>query len=271
MKRMRRRRSLFLLILAVATVLYAWAHLSLETRLLPAARGSGILLFVLTCGLALFNARKKLPFIPLMSATTWMQVHIYAGFFAALVFLFHTGFRAPTGGLEIVTYVLFAAVALSGVFGLALSRFLPPRLTAHGENVVFERIPGMIVSLRREVEQLIVAAEARTHSTTIAEFYEARLAGFFARPRHLWSHLVSSPKPLNSLLERIDALDRYLDEDERETSARIAGLVRAKSNLDHQWHLQGLLKVWLFAHIPLSFALLLFAAIHGWIAWRFTG
>jgi len=271
MKRMRHRRTLGLLILVIATVLYAWAHLSLETRFQPAARWSGILLFVLSCGLALFNARKKLPFIPLLSATTWMQIHIYVGFFTVVVFLFHTGFRAPAGGLEILTHALFAAVALSGVIGLALSRFLPPRLTAHGENVVFERIPGMIVSLRKEAEQLIVAAEAKTHSSSIAEFYEARLAAFFARPRHLWSHLVSSPKPLNSLLERIDALDRYLDADERETSAQIAGLVRAKNNLDHQWHLQGLLKVWLFVHIPLSFALLLFAAVHGWIAWRFTG
>lgn len=271
MKRFRRRRSLGLLALTIATIMYAWAHLSLETRFQAAARWSGVFLFALICGLGLFNARKKLPFVPLLSATTWMQVHIYAGFFAVVVFLFHTGFRAPTGGLEILTYTLFVAVALSGVIGLALSRALPPRLTAHGENVVFERIPGIIANLRSELERLVLASEAKTHSSTIADFYETRLALFFSRPRHLWSHLVSSPRPLNNLLERIEALDRYLDEDEKETSARIAEIVRAKNNLDHQWHLQGLLKVWLFVHIPLSFALLIFAAAHGWIAWRFTG
>ena len=259
------------LLLLAATALTTWLYAAWGRGHHHWAYPSGWVLFAIMILLTAFNARKKLPFIPLLSATTWMQIHIYVGFFTVVVFLFHTGFRAPAGGLEILTHALFAAVALSGVIGLALSRFLPPRLTAHGENVVFERIPGMIVSLRKEAEQLIVAAEAKTHSSSIAEFYEARLAAFFARPRHLWSHLVSSPKPLNSLLERIDALDRYLDADERETSAQIAGLVRAKNNLDHQWHLQGLLKVWLFVHIPLSFALLLFAAVHGWIAWRFTG
>ncbi len=271
MKPFRRRRSLGLLILAIATGLYAWLHLSWRTLSLPAPLRSGVFLLGLTFALAAFNARKKLPFIPLLSARAWMQFHIYAGFFAVAVFLFHTEFRAPTGGLETLVWLLFVAVSLSGLVGLALSRILPPRLTAHGENVVFERIPGLIANLRREVEKLVLDSENRTHSSSIADFHEARLAHYFARPRNLWSHLVSSPRPLNGLLERIDALNRYLDEDERVTSARITELVRAKNNLDFQWHLQGALKLWLFVHIPLSFALLLFAALHGWIAWKFIG
>jgi len=270
MTRTRHRRLLGLSTLTAATILYAWAHLSLETRFHPADNWSGVFLFGLICGLALFNGRKKLPFVPLLSAKVWMQAHIYVGFFAIVVFFFHTGFRTPTGGLEILIYLLFGMVSASGIVGLVLSRMLPSRLTTQGENVIFERIPSMITELRRELEGLILASEARTHSSTIADFYETRLASFFSGPRHPLSHLVNSRRPLNNLLERIDALDRYLNDDEKETSARIAGLVRAKNNLDHQWHLQGLLKVWLFVHIPLSLALLLFAAVHGWVAWRFT-
>lgn len=270
MTRLKRRRTFSLLALAVACCLYAWLHLSQSTRLLPAAHFSGIFLFALIVGLALFNARKKLPFIPLLKATTWMQLHIYLGFFSVAVFLFHTGFQWPNGGLETLVHALFLAVALSGILGLAISRIVPAILTAHGESIIFERIHGLRSQLRREIEQLIVDSETATRSSTIADFYSAQLADYFARPRHFWSHLIGSPRPLNNLLERIDALGRYLDAEEKKVVDQVADLVRAKENLDRQWHLQGLLKLWLFVHIPLSFALILFAATHGWIAWRFT-
>lgn len=260
-----------MLALALACCAYAWLHLSLSTRFQPAPRWSGVFLFALIVGLALFNARKKLPFIPLLKATTWMQLHIYIGFFSVAVFLFHTGFRWPTGGLETLVYALFMAVALSGVLGLVISRIVPSVLTAHGESVIFERIPGLRSELRREIEQLVIDSETVTRSSTIADFYAAQLAAYFAHPRHFWRRLIGSPRPLNSLLERIDALGRYLNEDEKKIADQIAELVRAKENLDCQWHLQGLLKLWLFIHIPLSFALILFAATHGWIAWRFAG
>ncbi len=271
MKSFRRRRILASLALTLGVCAYAGLHLSWETLFLPAARWSGVLLFAAVGALALFNGRKKLPFLPLLPARIWLQFHIYGGFFTVAVYLLHTGFRPPNGGLEILTALLFATVALSGVLGLILSRAIPRRLTAHGEVAVFERIPGLRRSLRRELEQLILDAEAASHSTTIADFHEARLAAYFARPRHLWSHLVSSSRPLNQMLERIDALGRYLDEKEKQTADRIVELVRAKDNLDRQWHLQGALKLWLFVHIPLSFSLILFAGIHGWIAWRFAG
>jgi len=77
-------------------------------------------------------------------------------------------------------------------------------------------------------------------------------------------------KPLHQLLSELDALDRYLNAEERETMTQLAEFVRAKDNLDFQRAVQGMLKGWLFVHIPLTYALLLFAAVHGLLAWRFT-
>jgi hypothetical protein len=34
---------------------------------------------------------------------------------------------------------------------------------------------------------------------------------------------------------------------------------------------QGLLKLWLFVHIPLSYALILIGLVHGILAWKFSG
>ena len=50
-------------------------------------------MFVLT----IYNVRKKLPFLPLGKSETWLQIHIYLGFFTTLLFLIHLNFRLPHG------------------------------------------------------------------------------------------------------------------------------------------------------------------------------
>ena len=37
--------------------------------------------------LTFYNARKKLPFLPLGKSETWLQIHIYLGFFTVVLFL----------------------------------------------------------------------------------------------------------------------------------------------------------------------------------------
>jgi hypothetical protein len=268
--RSRLRTSFALTLLLLVTAGCVWIDYSLKMSLQPAALISGTLLYALLLGLTAFNARKKLPFLPLLKAKTWLNFHIYAGWFSVALFLVHLDFHLPSGGLESLIAALFVLVALSGVVGHVLSRVLPARLTVHGENILFERIPGYRVDLRREVEEIVLAAVESIGSTTVSDFHERHLADYFARPRHLLSHLFGSPKPLHKLLERIDALDRFLNSEEREVMKRIANRVQVKDNLDFQWYVQGLLKVWLFVHIPLTYGLLILAAAHGMLAWKFT-
>ena len=255
---------------AAAAGLYWTVDSALASTLRPAPVFSGLVLFALILFLALFNARKKLPFLPLLNASIWMQVHVYAGLFSMFLFLLHIGFRLPRGPLETALAALFAVVSVSGVAGLAISRWVPAQLTLHGENVLFERIPALRWNLKQEVEALALASVPGTHSTTIADFYEQRLRAYFERPRNLWSHLVGSAKPLHTLLAEVDAMDRYLDTEERKLMARIAELIRLKENLDFQLAAQGLLKLWLFVHIPLTYALILVGLVHGILAWEFT-
>jgi hypothetical protein len=211
-----------------------------------------------------------LPFLPLLKASTWMQVHIYVGFFSVWLFLLHIGSRVPNGGLEIILAILFVAVAGSGIIGLAITRWLPSRLTIHGENLLFERIPALRSGVRQEAEKLALASVAATNSSTIADFYETRLQHYFARP-HFWlSHIVGYRKPLFKLLAELEALERYLNVKEREIMREITELVRAKDNLDFQLAGQSLLKCWLFVHIPLTYSLILIGLIHGVLAWSFS-
>ncbi len=270
MTNLRKRRLIAFTMLLIAAVGYGWFDFALKTHFQPAVKASGLLLFTLMVFLTLFNARKKLPFIPVLQASTWMQLHIYLGYFTLLLFFLHMGIRIPQGGLEISVALLFLSVSLSGVLGAYLSRTFPVRLTHHGENLLFERISGIRYQLAEQVEALVVDSVSTTNSSTIADFYREHLRDYFARSHNFWSHLTGSPRPLRRLLERMDALDRFLNADERKYMEQLTEQVRVKDNIDFQWYLQGTLKIWLFVHIPLTYALLLFAAVHGLLAWKFT-
>ena len=92
-----KRRAFSLVALAAAVALAAFACRIFDTALLPTPIYTGILLLAILLLLTLFNARKKLPFMPVFRASTWMQIHIYVGLFSVVVFLIHIGFAFPNG------------------------------------------------------------------------------------------------------------------------------------------------------------------------------
>ncbi len=58
--------------------------------------------------------------------------------------------------------------------------------------------------------------------------------------------------------------------DERGILAQIVERIRAKDDLDFQQARQGVLKGWLFVHIPLTYSMLLAGMVHGILAWRLS-
>jgi len=231
---------------------------------------SGWLLFSCLLLLTLFNARKKLPFLPLLRASTWLQAHIYVGLVSVLIFLLHTGWRLPDGAFEIVLWFLFTAVAVSGVVGILLSRILAGRLAMYGEPLILERLPLYRARLAREVADLTQSSVVNTRSATLVQYYISRLEPFLRQPRNLLRHLLQSRKPLRALQREMAALRRYLDEPGRAILDEIEEQVVAKDNLDYQYSHHLLLKGWLFVHIPLTYGLLLAILAHPILIYAFT-
>lgn len=221
--------------------------------------------------LAGFNLRKKLPHPPLLRASTWLQAHLYIGLLAVFVFALHTGLRWPDGLLEIVLWLLFVLVALSGVLGIGLSRLAPGRLTVRGQEVIYERIPMFRRQLRERAEELAVEAGRLSNTTTLPDFYRDELLDFFARRANGGSHLLMSSAPLHRLEDKLLAVDRYLNDDERALARQLLEVIRDKDALDFHQAVQGALKLWLFVHVPATFALLLLAALHLVVVHAFGG
>lgn len=271
MKSFARRRIRSLALTALVLVGIAFWLRWIDLNLGRPALASGYLLFGLVLWLALFNLRKKVPTLPLGSASAWLQLHIYTGLVAGGVFGLHLAWRAPSGWFECLLAMSFMMTFVSGLVGLVVSRRVPHLLNRVREQVVYERTPIVRRMLAERSRTAVLESVAASGCTTLADFYAARLFDFFARPRPLGYFVRPSSARRKGLLSEMQQLGRYLSLPEREACERLFALVRTKDDLDFQEVQQRRVKLWLFGHIALTYVLLALATWHGVMALAYRG
>jgi hypothetical protein len=265
----RRIRNLGLTAMAVAAV-WLWTRAQ-EGGLESSAFSTGYLLLATMLFLALYNARKKLPFLPLGSSAAWLQWHIYAGIGSMGIFALHVGVPWPTGVLNLALAVVFLATVFSGLAGLYLTRSIPRQLARVGEEVIYERIPVLQMQVRTKAGGAVLESVTASGATTLADFYVARLFDFFHRSRGPRYFIRPTTAQRRSLMHELTSMRRYLSEHEQAACERLFALLRRKDDLDFHQARQLLLKSWLFVHIGLTYGLVTLALLHGLLALAFRG
>lgn len=267
-----KRRLIGLIFVFVFSTLLLYGYSMMRAELIDPSVGTGIALLLMVIFLIGLNWRKRVSFLPVGRASTWLQIHIYVGLFSVVVFFVHTGLRIPNGTFEGIIAALFLIVAFSGVFGLILSRVIPRRLTQNGGNVAYENIPYQKRLLKNKAEELVLKSIEETKKSTLADFYVERIEVFLMGSRRFFiNHIFGSKKHINPLTTRMRAMHRYLNEREIEIMNELEELLVEYDQLDYQQSMLAILKCWLFSHIPLSYSLLVFGFAHGFIAYRFLG
>jgi hypothetical protein len=221
--------------------------------------------------LAIYNIRKKLPIGSHTTSAGWLQAHIYVGLGTVAVFAMHVCWRVPNGWLEGILATFYATTFVSGLIGLYWTRTIPVQLSRAGEEFIYERIPALRNHVHQRAEQVVLETVRATGSDTLANFFNTRLQGYLEKPRG-WNYwLRPSGKVRKRLLAELTEVTRYLSEPERQASEQLFSLIRRRDDLDFQGALQWRLKMWLFAHIGLTYPLVLLACLHGWLAHLFDG
>jgi hypothetical protein len=138
---------------------------------------------------ALLGARKRVPTWRLGRAQAWMRGHLWLGFLALPLILFHGGFHFG-GTLTRVLLWLLIATVLSGVFGAALQHYLPRMMTA---DVPLETIYDEIAHVRTlllEEGDRAVEALCGSMGLTKSESDEGQRAGGFTALRPIAAGVV---------------------------------------------------------------------------------
>jgi hypothetical protein len=265
----RRIRNASLLLLVLSGIGW-WARRE-DGSLGSATFTTGYLLLGAVLFLALYNVRKKLPFLPLGSSTAWLQWHLYVGMGTVAVFVMHAGAAWPNGILDSLLAVVYLLTFTSGIVGLYLTRTIPAQLARLGEEALYERIPAFRREVQRRSAETVLESVTASGTTTLADFYTSRLYDFFGLSRG-WVYLVRpTAARRRALMREMQDLRRYLSEQEQAGCERLFALVRRKDDLDFHDARQRVLKLWLFAHIGLTYGLVLLALLHGLLAHAFHG
>ena len=141
----------------VAFILY-WIYVRTEPNGASGGSWQGMLFGVAGTGCMVYAGllawRKKIPKWQVGSAQTWLRGHIWISLLSVPLILCHGGFRLG-GALESCLMLTFAAVILSGIYGLAVQQILP--------RVMASNIPAQAIA-----PQLEVACERLRRSTELA-------------------------------------------------------------------------------------------------------
>ncbi|MCA9127683.1 MAG: hypothetical protein KDB22_11380 [Planctomycetales bacterium] len=264
----RRTLSITITLFAVGVTVLAlqWTrnHLGDESTL------TGWTLLVSTAGLYLLTARKKLIKHHLGPVAAWLQIHVYMGSFASIVFLLHIGW--PIRGIfEILLAGCFVFVAVSGMVLGYLSRSTPKRLGAIANDHQQEQIPMLQSIVAQQAYQEAIQSTDFGEGATLAEFYQRRLLGFFQHPRGILYQAVPNGFKRRQLLRELNDLDRYLAEKGVSSRRALSDMVKTKDDLDYQSALQGRLRTFFMLHVSLTWSLILMIGVHVVLVYRFHG
>ena len=262
--RWRRRGLAVFLGLAVSYVFYAW-----RTDFTHGGSAMGIAYGVLgtlsILVLLYFGVRKRSYRSTFGTLEAWLQSHLYLGLLAAVLILFHTGFRFQDK-VAVSAFAVLLAVVVSGVWGALVYTTVPRRLTEVEGDLTPAEMGEQLNQLARTMARLAASRSApfqKVCSGLLEELVPERLAG--------WRTLLGAgragrkPKggdaaaPWAAEIGRVPAA-------EQEELRQLLVLARQRRELHQrllaQQRYRNLLDVWLYLHVPLSIALVALVAAH---------
>jgi hypothetical protein len=248
----------------------------------------------------LLSLRKKFPIWRIGRASIWMRGHLWLGMMSFPVILLHGGFHFG-GPLTRLLMWMFVIVFVSGLLGSLLQHYLPTLQTKKlPMETIYEQIDNVQEQLCQEawriVEQAGAALEGDVRLATqqqramaataganwdvtvatglaadekvsaeLKEFYRGQVEPFLSQRPHQNSALAEEQRARAMFRQmRIllpPGLHSAIDD--------LENICEEKRQLDQQRRMHRLLHGWLLVHVPLSYAVLLLGAIHGFTALRY--
>lgn len=195
------------------------------------------------------------------SLKSWTSAHVWLGLSMTVIGTLHTGFQFGWN-VHTLAYALMMLVIVSGLFGVFAYATLP-RVLSDNRNETTE--PQMLEQLRSVDRQLNEAAQplGQAQADLVRASLEqdpfggglwARLSGNYPRCATragkiaIRGEIANKPRTGNDPLEKIDAL----------LERKEAVLARVRRHL----RIKALLEVWLYVHVPMTFALIAALSAH---------
>lgn len=213
--------------------------------------GAGLILWLTALGY-----RKRRMTADHWSLKAWTSAHVYLGLSLIVVGTWHSGFQFGWN-VHTLAWALMMLVILSGLFGVIAYATLPRALSANRDQMTQMQ---MLEAIRAFDRQLHAAAQPLSPQDTtpvLAALDEDPFAGGIAARLSGRYRGCATAAALRALSARRGAsaeLDRVVGL----LTQKQAALGRLRAHL----RIRALLEIWLYVHVPLTFALIAALSAH---------
>lgn len=214
--------------------------------------GAGLILWLTALGY-----RKRKMTSTAWSLKAWTSAHVYLGLSLIVIGTWHTGFQLGWN-VHTLAWALMMLVILSGLYGVIVYATLPAALSNNRDEMTQMQ---MLEAIRAFDRQLHSAAQPLTPADTapvLAALDEDPFAGgVMAR--------LSGRYPNCATAAALRTLSLSNSSD-REARDKVVGLLKQKeaalTRLRRHLKIRALLEIWLYVHVPLTFALIAALSAH---------
>jgi len=216
---------------------------------------------ILILWLLAFGIRKRRYSSRMGTVQGWLSAHVYLGTALVVIVTLHTGFELGWN-VHTLAYVLMLAVVVSGFYGGFFYLRVPPAMTENLGEDTLDSILLRVGDIDREVREKALSLPDDLFRLVDLSVSKTRLGGSFMR-------LITGRDPDCATWAAIEGWgreSRTLRSESAKLGKDVYGLLlekhellqRARRDMRHK----ALLDLWLYAHVPLAFALLAALTAH---------
>jgi len=193
------------------------------------------------------------------SLKAWTSAHLYLWLALIVIATLHTGFEFGWN-VHTLAYALMLLVIASGLFGVVVYSVLPAALSNNREQMTQPQMVEALGSVDRQLVNAAQPLERRWSEQVLAALGEGAFAGGLWQRLTGRSHDGATSRAIAAFngASAEEADDPALIHVEALLQRRAAQLARIRRHA----RLKALLEIWLYVHVPATFALLAALTAH---------
>jgi len=218
----------------------------------------GVLLII---WLAWFGVRKRRYGLGKLKLEDWLSAHVYLGLGLIVIATLHTGFQFGWN-VHMLAYVLMILVILSGIFGVIVYIRFPRLMTENRRGATQRDLLAQIAELNAKAREISVTLGDDIHNEVMASADRLALGGSVRRQLS-----GRDPNcPVQHAVARVGDLVLGLPKSDAEKGRIVLSLLARKLELVERvrrdLRYKALMDIWLYIHVPITFALLASLTAH---------
>ena len=212
--------------------------------------GAGLIVWLTFLGL-----RKRTMSTGHWSLKAWTSAHVYLGLSLIVIGTLHTGFQFGWN-VHTLAYTLMMFVILSGIFGVSAYSMVPRAMSANRDEMTEKQMLESLRSIDRQLHDAAQPLEQRHAELVRSSLDQDPFGGGIFR-RLSGKYPNCATRAAQAAIRMDTAYKPNIDDDPLEKvdvllSRKEAMLARVRKHL----RLKAILEVWLYIHVPFTFALI---------------